>query len=154
MSLTITVTDPLACQLQSEAHSRQIPVAQLSFRARSGSAAAEARHPIGSAWTEQVQRLLGHLGPQLVQRQVVEDPERSALRGDDQVVVLDGQIGDRYERQVQLEALPAAALVEGDVHALFRARVEQALPLRVGADDGAWEWGIEVGGTGSSFCAS
>ena len=39
-------------------------------------------------------------------RQVVEDPDRPAVRADHQVVVLDHQVVDGHGRQVELERLP------------------------------------------------
>ena len=45
------------------------------------------------------------------------------MRGGDQIVVLDQQVVNRRDRQIQLQGLPAGAIIEGDVDARFRARV-------------------------------
>ena len=63
----------------------------------------------------------------LVQRrQVVENPEGAALCGHDQILVRHLDIGDGRVRQIELEALPVRAVIEGNVHAEFGAGVEQA----------------------------
>src|SRR5262249_59319491 len=64
-------------------------------------------------------------------RQVVENPERPALRRNNEVLVLDDEIGDRCRRQVELERLPVRAVVEGNVEARLRSRVEKASPRRI-----------------------
>ena len=67
------------------------------------------------------------LAAELVQRrQVVENPERPALRGDHQILVRDLDIGNGRHGQVQLEGLPVAAVIERNVHAEFGSGVEQA----------------------------
>ena len=40
-------------------------------------------------------------------------------------------IGDRRHRQVELQRLPVRPVIEGDVHAELRARIQQALSIRV-----------------------
>ena len=67
-------------------------------------------------------------------RQVVEDPERPSLRGHDEILLLDGQVGDRHHRKIQLERLPARTVVEGDVKTRLRAGIEQSPPRRVFPD--------------------
>ncbi len=74
---------------------------------------------------------VGHL---VQRRQVVEDPERAAVRGHHEVGVLHDQVVDRHDRQVAAQALPRAAVVERDPHAAFGARVEQTAPVRILAD--------------------
>ena len=68
-------------------------------------------------------------------RQVVENPERPALRRKHEIVVRDLDIGDRRVRQIQLEGLPVRAVIERNVHAEFGARVEQAGAIGILADD-------------------
>jgi hypothetical protein len=59
--------------------------------------------------------------------EVIEDPEAAALGGDDEIVVLDHQVGDRHHRQLELQRLPVAAVIPGHGDAGLRPRVEQAL---------------------------
>ena len=68
-------------------------------------------------------------------RQVVEDPERPALRRDDQILVVDLDVGDRHVRQVQLERLPVRAVVERDEHPELGAGVEQPFAIGILAHD-------------------
>ena len=65
---------------------------------------------------------------QLAQRRdVVENPERAAVSGDDEIVAVNGQIAHRGDRQVELQRLPVVAVVERNVNAEFGAGEEQAL---------------------------
>src|SRR5437764_9259543 len=70
-------------------------------------------------------------------RQVVENPERAALSGYDQILIalLNREVCDGDVRQVELERLPALAVAEGDVHAEFRSGVEQSAARGVFAYD-------------------
>ena len=71
-------------------------------------------------------------GPMFAQRrQVVEDPQRPAVRGDHQIVVLHHQIGDGHGREIQLQVLPRRPVVGREGDAVLRAEVEHALLLRV-----------------------
>src|SRR6266581_4090958 len=89
----------------------------ISSFAAAAAAPAAAQRAERRARLEQVQRLLRELRLHLVQRrEIVEHPERAALRRHDEVIVFDGEISDRHERQVQLEALPVRAIIEADVH--------------------------------------
>ena len=67
-------------------------------------------------------------------REVVEDPERAALRGEHEVFVRELDVGDRRGGQVQLEGLPVGAVVERNVHAEFGAGVEQPGAVGIFAD--------------------
>ena len=67
-------------------------------------------------------------------RQVVEDPERAAVGGDDHVRVLDDQVVDRGDRQIRAQGLPRAAGVEGHPHPRLGSRVEQPATAWVLAD--------------------
>ena len=92
--------------------------------------------PNGWAGREHVHGRRGQLRlPLAERRQVVEDPERAALGGDDQVVALHDHVGDRDDGQVALERLPVRAVVERDVEAGLGAGVEQAAADRVFAHD-------------------
>lgn len=66
---------------------------------------------------------------------MVEDPEAPALRSHNQIGAFDGQICNGHNGQVELKRLPVRAVVERDVETAFCAGVEQAWPLRIGADD-------------------
>ena len=92
-------------------------------------------HPVRLARLEQV-RLRPHhqlvARRQLVQqRDVVHDPERPAHRREHEVLVVHADVGHRRRRQVLLERLPVAAVVERHEHAELGAGVEQALLRRV-----------------------
>jgi hypothetical protein len=63
--------------------------------------------------------------------EIVEDPERSAVRPGDEVAFLDRQVVDRHGREVELEPLPAAAVVERDPDAPLGTGVQQARTLLV-----------------------
>src|SRR6185437_6607264 len=77
-----------------------------------------------------------HGGGALAQRaEVVETPVRAALGGEDEVAVGELDVGDRGDRQIELEGLPVGAVVEGDVHAEFGAGIEEAGADRILADD-------------------
>ena len=52
-----------------------------------------------------------------------------------QIAVMDLEVGDRRGRQILLQRLPVLALIERDVRALERARVEQSFLLRILAHD-------------------
>ena len=69
-------------------------------------------------------------GQRAQRREVVQDPDRAAVRAGDQVGPLDQQVVDRRDRQVELEALPVRAVVERDVEAGLGAGVEQPLAAR------------------------
>ena len=66
-------------------------------------------------------------------REVVEDPKRTSVRGDRQVVVLYDQVIYGRHWQVELQGLPVRSVVEADIHAALGARVEQAFALGIDA---------------------
>ncbi len=85
--------------------------------------------------SEQVRLLLRNGIVVLPQRaDVIKDPEGAAVSRDDQIVVLDDQVVDRRHRQVQLQRLPLAAVVERDVDALLGSGEEQSRALGIDAD--------------------
>ena len=43
---------------------------------------------------------------------VIEDPEAAAVRGHDQIIVVNPEIAHRRVRQIQLQRLPAIAVIE------------------------------------------
>src|ERR1044071_7559522 len=73
--------------------------------------------------------------PLLERREVVDHPERAALRRGDEIVVAHGEIGDRHDRQIELQRLPVRAVVERDVHPALGAGEEESLAFFVGADN-------------------
>ena len=77
---------------------------------------------------------------------VVENPERAAVRGDYEIVVLNDEVVHRRGRQIQFERTPVGAVVERNVDAALGARVEQSALLWIFAD-GAHEtaFGNSVG---------
>ncbi len=64
--------------------------------------------------------------------------ERSPMRADDEVVVLDLDAVHRRDRQPVLERLPDAAIVERDVEAGFGPEKQQPFAFRV-FTNGAWK---------------
>ncbi len=68
-------------------------------------------------------------------RDVVENPDAAPVRADDEVVVFDDEIADRGRGHVQSQRLPVVAVVERHVDLRFGSGEEQALPLRILADD-------------------
>jgi hypothetical protein len=68
-------------------------------------------------------------------RQVVEDPERPAVRARDEVATPHDEVADRAVGQIELQRLPALAVVERHEHARLGAGVEQPAPLGVLAHD-------------------
>ena len=67
--------------------------------------------------------------------EVVEDPEAPALRGDDEVVVLEGEVGDGHQREVVLQLLPIRTVVGADVEPEFGAGIQQTGHGAVCPDD-------------------
>ena len=117
--------------LEMQAHARRM-VGPLGQR---GLPAATAE-PDGGVGLEEAQAVTGcgfHRLPQNVE--VVEDPEAPALCGDDQVVVLEGEVGDGNEWQVVLQRLPMRTVVGADVESELGAGVQQAWHGVVRADD-------------------
>ena len=88
---------------------------------------ARALQPVAGRGPEQVGPAGRHGRRELVQgRDVVNQPEAPALGGGNQLVVLAGEVRHGHGRQVQLEGLPARAVVERHVEAVLGAAVEQA----------------------------
>ena len=100
---------------------------------RSGAPTAEkAQRRLGR---EQVQALARERGCELSQRgDVVEHPERPSVRRDDQVAPVDRDVAHRAARQVELQRLPAPAVVERHVDADLGAGEQQAPSHRILAD--------------------
>src|SRR5712664_2054568 len=58
-------------------------------------------------------------------RDVVENPEGAAVRGYNEIVAMNREIAHGRVRQIQLQRLPIATIVEGNVHGAFGTGVEQ-----------------------------
>ena len=102
--------------------------------------------PEGLGGPEQPRFQGGFPGLQLAQgTDPIEDPEASSMRGDDQVVAMDHQVAHGDRREVELERLPVVPVVEGDVHAEFGGRVQQAASGRI-LPDGVDEVAIAQAG--------
>ena len=92
-----------------------------------GTASLGPAEAIGGGGREEVGRGGRELGLRLPQRRdVVEDPERAALRRDDDVLVLDHEVGHGNDGQVALQRLPRRAGVEGHVDPRLGAGEQQA----------------------------
>ena len=76
-----------------------------------------------------MRRLARHAVGELPQRrEVVEDPERPAMRGRHEIVGVDAQVAHTHARQVELQRLPPRAVVHRDVHAGLRCSEQQTAP--------------------------
>src|SRR5205085_1062396 len=64
-------------------------------------------------------------------RDVVEDPERAAMRAHYNIIVLDYEVADGSGRHVETERLPVAALIEGYVNGRFGTGKQQPFLVRI-----------------------
>src|SRR3970282_2540198 len=90
--------------------------------------------PVSRARSEEMElRALDRVIDLLQRRDVVEDPERAARGRDDQVVrlLVDPEVRHRRHRKVELERVPALAVVARDEDPELRSHVEQASPLGI-----------------------
>ena len=62
---------------------------------------------------------------------VVENPEGTPMRGEDEIIILDHQVVHGRRRKVQLELTPVSAVVERHIQAHFRTGVKQTSFLRI-----------------------
>src|SRR5713226_7535006 len=84
---------------------------------------------------------------ELAQRSyVIENPERAAMRGDDEVVAVNDEVAHGGMRQILLQRLPMVAIVERDVDRAFRSGKEQALT------NGIFANGVAGAAAGNSIC--
>src|SRR5262249_17269452 len=65
---------------------------------------------------------------------VVEHPETTAMRCEDEIVALDHEVVDRSFRQVELQRFPLGTVVIRDEDSGFRSGVEKAFPLGIFAN--------------------
>ena len=72
-------------------------------------------------------------------RDVVEDPECAAVRGDDEIVTVNGEIADGADGQIILQRAPGGAVVEGNEDADFGSGEEHAFA------HGIFAHGVDVG---------
>ena len=81
----------------------------------------------GGGWSEEMSRGCAGESRHFAQRgDVIQNPERAAVRGDDEVVVVNPEIAHGGVRQIQLQGLPVVAVVERDPDRIFRAGKQQA----------------------------
>src|SRR4029077_12981309 len=62
---------------------------------------------------------------------VIENPERASMRADDEIVAVNGQVAHRGVRQVELQRLPAVAVVKRNENRAFRTGKKQAFALGI-----------------------
>src|SRR5262249_57672972 len=74
------------------------------------------------------------LVPLTQRRDVVEDPESAAMRGKDEIVVLNDEVAHRGSRQIQPQRFPLRAIVERQINSLFRSGEEQPFALGIFSD--------------------
>ena len=69
--------------------------------------------------------------------EVVEDPDRASVRGEDEIVVarMDGDVVDRHRRQVEFQPRPVAALIVRNEQPALRAEEEELRIAEMLADD-------------------
>ena len=68
-------------------------------------------------------------------RKVVQHPDAAAIRADDQIVVMDGDVVVLRDGQVQHQRLPVVAVIERDVYRALRAGEQQTAPLGIRSHD-------------------
>jgi len=85
----------------------------LSHRSSAGAAASRlVDPPHHRSRVEEVEFGVRNLGAHLVEHtEIIQDPERPPLGGNHQITALDRHVGDRSDREVQLERPPAHAVV-------------------------------------------
>ena len=89
----------------------------------------------GGIGREEMRVFGGDGGTGLAKRaEVVEDPERAAVRRNDERVIVNDHVVDRRDGEIELERLPVCAVVERNIDAGFGAGVEQAFALGIFAD--------------------
>ena len=89
-------------------------------------------HPDGRGRREEVRGRAGDLRRRVAERRdVVEHPERPAMRRHGKIVAVERDVANRGRRQVELQRLPVVAIVERDENARLGAGEEQSLPFRV-----------------------
>src|SRR5579864_1801661 len=67
-------------------------------------------------------------------RKVIQNPERTPVRGKYQVVVFDDQVVDGNSRKIELQGTPLGAVVKRDKHAGFGPGVQKAALFGIFAD--------------------
>src|SRR5271156_6446725 len=75
-----------------------------------------------------------HFRVELPQRRdVIQDPERTAVSSDNNVVMMNDEVADRRCRQIHSQRLPMIAVVPRDIDAAFGAGKEKSLALGISA---------------------
>ncbi len=114
-------------------------------------AATEAR-AILIARLEEMRVARHHLRRELLERgHVVHHPERAAMRRENDVAVLEREIMHGHDRQIELQLLPTAAVVEREPDAALRAGDKQTGALGILARD-ARELGLIDAGVDARPC--
>ncbi len=91
---------------------------------------------VGGGRLKEMGARCGHLRARLPKRRhVIEYPEGTSVRSHHQVVLVYHQIPDRSGRHVLAQRLPVPAIIERNPDLVFRACVQQSLPLRILAND-------------------
>ncbi len=54
---------------------------------------------------------------------IIERPKGAAMRGHDQIIAFNGEIVNGCGWQIEFQRLPAPAIIERNVDAVFRARI-------------------------------
>ena len=84
--------------------------------------------------------LRGDRGADLAQRaQIVQNPERTAVSGDGEVVIVNDEVVNRRVRKIVLKRLPVRAVVKGNPDAGLGPRVKQSFA------PGIFAHGVDVG---------
>ena len=90
---------------------------------------------VGGLRPEEMRRRRDYIRVELPQRRdVVENPERSAVRAHDDVVAVDDEVANRCRRHVQPQRLPICAVVERDMDGSLRPGEKQAFARWVFSD--------------------
>src|SRR5260221_13975322 len=73
-----------------------------------------------------------NLGAELPQRRdVIQDPKRSAMSSNNNIVAMNDKIADRSRRQIHLQRLPMITVVPGNIHGALGASKKQSLAFYI-----------------------
>src|ERR1700746_2988021 len=65
---------------------------------------------------------------------VVEYPERAAVRTNDEIIAMHDQIADRRDRKIQAKTLPVFTVIEGHIYGPFGGGIQETFAFRVFAN--------------------
>ena len=84
--------------------------------------------------------MLGHIVGELANgRKVIQNPERTPVGSQHEIVVFDDQVVDGHSRKIELQRTPLGAVIEGDKHAGLGSGVQEAALFGIfahGANEG------------------